>query len=250
MDLAGKTFLVTGGSRGIGRAVTRRLTSAGAAVVVAYRQNAAAARALCDAVAADGTGRVEAVAADVGKHGDVVALVERIRGAGHGLDGIVHSAAMGRFQPLLEVRPIDWELAFRVNAHALLLLVRESLGILREPGASIVALSSLGSHRYVPFYGAIGASKAALESLVRSLAVELAPRGQRVNAVSAGFVDGETMRSFPQFEVLRDAAVQRTPANRLGTEAEVASVVAFLCGEESRWINGQTLIVDGGMSLL
>jgi enoyl-[acyl-carrier protein] reductase III len=163
---------------------------------------------------------------------------------------MVHSAAMGRFQPFLEVRPIDWDLAFRVNAHALLLLAREALGLLREPGGSIVALSSLGSQRYVPFYGAIGASKAALESVVRSLAVELSPRGQRVNAVSAGFVDGTTLRSFPQFEVLRDGAIQRTPGNRLGTEDEIAAVVAFLCSEASTWINGQTLIVDGGLSLL
>ncbi len=250
MDLRGKTFLVTGGSRGIGRAVTLRLARAGADVVVAYRQNTAAARAVCDAAAAAGAGRVEALVADVGKHADVAALCTRLRDGGRRLDGIVHSAAMGRFQPLLDVRPIDWDLAFRVNAHALLLLVREALGLLREGGAAVVALSSLGSERYVPFYGAIGASKAALESIVRSLAVELAPRGHRVNAVSAGFVDGETLRSFPQFEVLRDAAIQRTPANRLGTEDEVAAVVTFLCDEASRWINGQTLVVDGGLSLL
>jgi enoyl-[acyl-carrier protein] reductase III len=190
------------------------------------------------------------VQADVGKPGDVRALFDRIRERGGSLDGIVHSAALGRFQPMLEVRPIEWDAAMRVNAHAMLLLVREALGLLREPGSSIVALSSLGAQRYVPFYGAIGASKAALESVVRSLAVELGPRGIRVNVVAGGLIEGETLEQFPQSQLLRDAVAQRTPANRLGRPEDIADVVVFLLSDGARWINGQTLVVDGGFSLV
>lgn len=214
-----------------------------------FRRDVESARATC-AAAVECGGSAEAVQADVGKPGDVKVLFERIRERRGSLDGIVHSAALGRFQPILEVRPIEWDAAFRVNAHALLFLVREALGLLREPGGSVVALSSLGSHRYVPFYGAIGASKAALESLVRSLAIELGSRGVRVNAVSAGLVEGETLDLFPQSQVLRDAVAQRTPANRLGRPEEIADVVVFLCSDGAGWINGQTLIVDGGSSLV
>ena len=110
-------------------------------------------------------------------------MCEQIRAWGWRLDVLVHNAAMGRFQPLLEARPAEWDIALRTNAHALLLLTREALDLFAR-GARIVAVSSLGSHRYVPFYGAIGPSKAALESVVRTLAVELAPRGIRVNAAS------------------------------------------------------------------
>ena len=240
---------MTGGGRGIGRAVSTRLAAAGASVIVNYLQNERAARETCAAIEAGG-GSAEPIAADVGDAAAVRTLFDAIRARHTRLDALVHSAALGRLQPLLQVRPVEWNVALRTNAHALLLLTREALGLLPEPGGRIVALSSLGSRRYVPFYGAIGASKAALESLVRSLAVELAPRGIRVNAVSAGLVDTETLQRFPESEALRQAAVQRTPANRLGTAAEVAAVVAFLVSDHSSWVYGQTLLADGGQSLL
>ena len=102
----------------------------------------------------------------------------------------------------------------------------------------------------MPFYGAIGVSKAAMESVVRYLAVELAPRGVHVNAVSGGMIDGDTLRRFPQHEVLREAVEQRTPFNRLGTAEELADVVVFLCSDRSNLIQGQTLVADGGFSLM
>lgn len=248
-SLTGETVLVTGGGRGIGRAIALRLAEAGAAVIVNYLRNGDAARQTCADIAARG-GVAEAIAADVGAPKDVRALFEAIRARWARLDAVVHNAAIGRFQPVLAVRPLDWDLAFRTNAHALLLLAREALGLLPEPGGRIVALSSLGSGRYVPFYGAIGPSKAALESVMRGLAVELAPRGIRVNAVSAGMIESETLRQFPESDALRAAIVQRTPANRLGTPEEIADIVLFLCSAGSRWITGQTLVADGGFSLL
>jgi len=249
MELAGKTVLVTGGSRGIGRAITLRLAEAGAAIIVNYLRNERAALETCAEVR-DRGGVADAIAADVGDPDDVKWMFEIIRARCSRLDVIIHNAAIGRFKPLLRVRPAQWDMAFRTNAHALLLLAREALGILAEPGGHIVALSSLGSHRYVPFYGAVGVSKAALENVVRYLAVELAPRGIRVNAVSGGMVDSDTMRAFPQYEVIRDAILQRTPANRLGRPEDLAEVVLFLASERSSWIYGQTLIADGGFSLL
>ena len=249
LGLEGKIVLVTGGSRGIGRAVVVRLAEAGARVLVNYVRNEQAAAETCAAVRARG-GSVEAMAADVGNPGDVRRLVEWIRTGEPRLDAIVHAAAIGRFQPFLEVRPAEWSLALRTNAEALLLLVREALGVLASPGGAVVALSSLGSRRYVPFYGAIGVAKAALEAAVRYLAVELAPRGIRVNAVAGGMIEGETLERFPQSDALRQAIVQRTPANRLGTPEEMADVVLFLCSARSSWLVGQTLVVDGGFSLV
>src|SRR6185295_13567715 len=239
----------TGASRGIGRAIAFRLADDGAEVIVNYLRNERAARETCAEIRARG-GTAEEIAADVGDPDDVRRMFARIRESHSRLDIVIHNAAIGRFQPLLRVRPSQWDMSFRTNAHALLLLAREALGLLPEPGGRIVALSSLGSHRYVPFYGAVGISKAALENVVRYLAVELAPRGIAVNAVSGGMIDSDTMRGFPQYEALRDTIVQRTPANRLGTPEELADVVHFLCSERARWIYGQTLIADGGFSLV
>jgi enoyl-[acyl-carrier protein] reductase III len=246
-QLADQTVLVTGGGRGIGRAIVLRLAEAGARVIVNYCRSETEAHETCAHVRALG-GVAKAVAADVGNPRSVRSMCEQIRVWGWRLDAVVHNAAVGRFQPLLEARPADWDIALRTNAHALLLVTREVLDLL-EPGARVVAVSSLGSHRYVPFYGAIGPSKAALESVVRTLAVELAPRGIRVNAASGGLIDGPTLRCFPAHELVREAALQRTPAGRLGTCEELADVVLFLCSEQSRWMYGQVVIADGGFGL-
>jgi enoyl-[acyl-carrier protein] reductase III len=248
VELTGATALVTGGSRGIGRAVTLRLVELGAAVFVNYRSDDAAAEEVCALARARG-GHVDAIRADVGDPSAVRAAFRLLRARVSRLDAIVHAAALGRFQPLLDVRPAEWDVALRTNAAALLHVVRNALGLLAEPGGRIVAVSSLGSMRYVPFYGAIGASKAALESVVRSLAVELAPRGVHVNAVSAGLVEGATQRRFPQHDAIRELVVQRTPAGRLATPEEVADVIVFLCSARARWICGQTIVADGGLSL-
>lgn len=248
VEFHGCTALIIGGSRGIGRAVTLRLAASGASVFINYRQNHDAARETCAVVTAEG-GTATAIAADAGNPRAVGTLIEQIRARTPRLDFIVHCAALGRFQPVLDVRPLDWDLALRVNAHSLLLVVREALGLLAEPGGAIVALSSLGSTRHLPLYGAIGPSKAALEALVRSLAVELGPRGIRVNAVSAGLIDGDTMRQLPHYEALRATAAERTPLGRPGTAEDVAGVVVFLCSDAARWVVGQTIVADGGYSL-
>ena len=250
MGLSGESVLVTGGARNIGRAIALAVARAGAAtVIVNHLRNTEAAAETCAQIQALGVS-AEAITADVGNPREVQALFKSIRSRHSRLGAIVHAAAMGRFQTLLEARPAEWDLALRTNAHSLLLIVREALELLAQPGGRIVALSSLGSQRYVPFYGAIGPSKAALESVVRGLAVELSPRGIGVNAVAGGMIESETLRRFPQHEALREAIVQRTPLGRLGTAEELADVVIFLCTDAARWISGQTIVADGGFGLL
>jgi enoyl-[acyl-carrier protein] reductase III len=117
-------------------------------------------------------------------------------------------------------------------------------------GGSIITISSLGAHRFIPNYGAIGISKAALEALVKYLAVELAPKGIRVNCVSGGLVDTDAVKSFPKYEEMKQEVLKRTPAGRIGEPDDLARVVAFLVSPESAWIYGQTIVADGGLSLI
>src|SRR5439155_14650364 len=162
-------------------------------------------------------------------------------------DAVVHNAATGVIRPALEVEDKHWDWTMGANARALLSLARAAAPSMK-PGSSIVAISSLGSTRVLENYALIGTSKAALESLVRYLGVELAPR-IRVNAVSGGVVETGALEHFPNREEML-AAGAANPVGRLVTPDDIAGAVAFLCSPEAAMIRGQTLIVDGGFSLL
>ena len=243
-DLSGKAAVVSGGTRGIGRAVSLALAARGARLVLGYRADAAAAEetvAACGALGADAA----AVAANLAHPEEARALVAA---AGDRVDLLVHAAALGSFKPVLDVKPAQWDLTLSVNARAFLLLARAASD--RMPaGGRLVALSSLGSTRVVPEYGALGASKAALEAVVRALAVELGPRGILVNAVSAGLVPTASVGLHPRYEELAARARAASPLGRLGTAEEVAAAVLFLASPLASWVTGQTLVVDGGASL-
>jgi len=243
MSLRGSSVLVTGGTRGIGLAIALRLVRDGAArVVLGYMRNDAAAAAAAEQVHAAG-------AEPVLVRGNVSSarVVGELAAAGP-YRVVVHNAATGVARLALETDDKHWDWTVNANARALLALARAAAPAM-ESGSSIVAISSLGSQRVLDNYVLIGASKAALESVVRYLAVELAPRGIRVNTVSAGVVDTGALEHFPnKDEMLR--SIERTPAGRLVEPDDVAAAVSFLCSDDAAMVRGQTLIVDGGFSLL
>ena len=244
MTFEGKSVLVTGGSRGIGKAIALRFAELGAArVAIGYLRNDRAAEQAATELRDRG-------AEPILVRGNVAS--ERVTNeiaALPSLDAVVHNAATGVIRPALEVEDKHWDWTLAANARALLSLARAAAPAM-APGSSIVAISSLGSTRVLANYVLVGTSKAALESLVRYLAVELAPRGIRVNAVSAGVVETEALEYFPNREQMLAEGRSRTPAGRLVEPRDVADAVVFLCSPEADMVRGHTLTVDGGFSLL
>jgi enoyl-[acyl-carrier protein] reductase III len=240
----GRAVLVTGGTRGIGKAIALRFASLGAkTIALGYLRNDSAAEAAAEDLRAAG-------AEPVLVRGNVSSdrVVQEF--AAHGpYDAVVHNAATGVIRPALETEDKHWDWTLGANARALLSLARACAPDMK-PGSSFVGVSSLGSTRVLDNYVLVGTSKAALESVVRYLAVELAPRGIRVNAVSAGVVETEALDHFPNREQMLRAAQARTPAGRMVEPDDVASAVVYLCSPDAEMVRGHTLIIDGGYSLL
>jgi enoyl-[acyl-carrier protein] reductase III len=245
--LAGKVALVTGAARGIGRAIAQKLAAAGCDVVANYYNSAEEAAALCAEIRALGR-RAVPIQASVGVPESVDELFVEFRKHFDRLDIVVSNAASGVLKPTTEMTLKHWRWCLETNALALNLLAQRGLPLMGD-GGRIVALSSLGAARAMPGYGFIGASKAALEALARSLAQELGPRGIRVNVVSAGVVDTDALAYFPNREELLADYARRTPAGPVLTPQDVAGAVYLLCLPEAGMINGHTLIVDGGFAI-
>lgn len=244
MSFAGKSVFVTGGSRGIGRAIALRFAELGAArVAIGYLRNDKAAEETATEIGAQG-------AETVLVRGNVSSskVLEQVANLGP-LDALVHNAATGVARPALETEDKHFDWTMNANARALIALARAAVPSMPD-GSSIVALSSLGAQRVLENYVLVGASKAALEAIVRHLAVELAPRDIRVNAVSAGVVETDALDAFPNREQMLSWSLARTPAGRLVEPADVAAAVCFLCSTDAAMIRGQTIVVDGGYSLL
>jgi enoyl-[acyl-carrier protein] reductase III len=240
----GRAVAVTGGTRGIGKAIALRFASLGAkTIALGYMRNDSAAEAAAEELRAAGADPVLV-------RGNVASDRVVTEFASHGpYDAVVHNAATGVIRSALETEDKHWDWTLGANARALLSLARVCAPDMK-PGSSFVGVSSLGSTRVLENYILVGTSKAALESVVRYLAVELAPRGIRVNAVSAGVVETEALDHFPNRAQMVKAAETRTPAGRMVEPEDVASVVAFLCSSDADMVRGQTLVVDGGYSLL
>jgi enoyl-[acyl-carrier protein] reductase III len=244
MTLEGRSVLVTGGTRGIGKAIALRLAGEGAArVALGFLRNDSAAEAAAEEIRHAG-------AEPILVRGNVASEKVIAEFARHGPYGaIVHNAATGVIRAALETEDKHWDWTLGTNARALLSLARACAPEM-EAGSSIVAVSSLGSQRVLENYVLVGTSKAALESVVRYLAVELAPRDIRVNAVSAGVVETEALQHFPNRDEMLRSGRARTPAGRLVEPEDVAGAVAYLCSADAEMVRGHTLIVDGGYSLL
>jgi enoyl-[acyl-carrier protein] reductase III len=247
LPLAGKTALVTGAARGIGRAIVRKLARSGCDVVVNYYNSHEEAEALCEEFRALGRKAV-ALKASVGMPDSVDEMFGELSKHFSQLDIVVSNAASGVLKPALDMTLKHWRWCMETNAFALNLLAQRAAPMMGA-GGRIIAMSSLGSVRAMPNYAFIGASKAALESLVRSLAQELGPSGIRVNAVSAGVVETDALSYFPNREELIASFKARSPAGPVLTPEDVAGAVYLLCLPEAAMINGHTLFVDGGFAI-
>lgn len=246
-NLSGTVALITGGSRGIGRAIALRLAENGADVVVNYVRHKKDAAETARQVEELG-GKCLVVKANVANQDDVKAMFDAIENEFGRLDYLISNAASGVLKPAMELTERHWNWAMDINARALLTLVQEGVRMMQS-GSRVIAVSSLGAIRAIENYTTVGASKAALESLVRHLAVELGPKGININTVSAGAVDTDALKHFPNRDQILDTALARTPLGRLTTPDDVADIALFLCSNLSAMIQGQVITVDGGYAI-
>jgi len=251
IDLSGKVALVSGSSRGIGRACALRLAEAGADVVLNYVTSKSAASEVAEAARGYGR-RVAVIKADVSESEDVHSALEFVRERFGQLDILVSNAASGGFRPLLESSTRQFQAAMNTNALALVHLVQAALPLLeRSTGrAKVIALSSHGSHLALPNYGLVGGSKAALESLARHLTLEVGHRNVNVNCVKAGLVETDSTRRMTNAESFFASRNHRSMmGERVLTAEDVANVVLFLASPLSDLVQGETITVDGGAAV-
>ncbi|PRO65480.1 enoyl-[acyl-carrier-protein] reductase FabL [Alkalicoccus urumqiensis] len=248
MDPNTKTALITGSSRGIGREIALTLAREGYQIVINYARSRTKAEETAEEIRELGVDAMT-VRANVSKQEKVQDMFAEIDEKAGRLDVLVNNAASGVLRPVMEVEESHWDWTMNTNAKAALFCAQEAAKRMTDGGA-VVSLSSLGAGRYLPNYTTVGVSKAAVEALTRYLAVELAPRGIRVNAVSGGAVDTDALTHFPNRDELLEDASSRTPAGRITEPKDLAAAVRFLVSEDAFMIRGQTIVVDGGISLL
>jgi enoyl-[acyl-carrier protein] reductase III len=247
VSLEGKVALVTGGGRGIGRAIALKLASQGADIIINFFRRRSTAEQTAKDIEVLGV-KAEVIRANVGEEAKIDEMFDMIGNKFGRLDILINNAASGVGRPVTDIDVKAWEWTMDINARACLLCAQRAAKLMEGRGGKIVSISSLGSFLVWPTYAIVGVSKAALEALTRYLAIELAPRGICVNAVAASFVETEALQFYFD-EGLNEDDIPVTPAGRIVNPEDVANVVAFLCSEEAFMIRGQTIIVDGGFSV-
>lgn len=243
-----KVALITGGARGIGRATALKLAREGSDVAIVYYNSSDEASTLVEEIKHLGR-RAVAIQANVADQSSVKEMFIQFREHFSQLDFLISNAASGVLKPAMHMSTKHWRWCMETNALALNHLVSQGRPCMPS-GSRVIALSSLGAHRAIPNYAFIGASKAALEALVRSLSLELAPEGICVNTVSAGVVDTDALKHFPNRKQLLDEYQAHSLVGRPLLPEDVANAVYLLCLPESLMIRGQTIFVDAGYSIV
>jgi NAD(P)-dependent dehydrogenase (short-subunit alcohol dehydrogenase family) len=247
---AGKVAVVTGSSRGIGRALAVRLAGEGASVVINFKRNADLAEEAVAAVREAG-GQAIAVQADMEDPAEIERLFAEARDAYGKVDYFVANAAAAAFKPIEQLKVHHLDRTYAMNVRAFVLGAQQAVSLMGD-GGRIVVLSSYGSIRAYPTYAALGAAKAALEAYVRYMAVEFGPRGINVNAVNGGIIESDSSDYFYGVEGMPplDTVLPKIPKRRMGTVQEVADCILFLLHPASEYVTGQALVVDGGLSIV
>jgi enoyl-[acyl-carrier protein] reductase III len=249
LDFTGKHILVTGGSGAIGRALTLEFARRGGEVLFTYFMGHEGYDRTVQEAEQLGAKPVQGIQCNLrDKGGAEEAAAAALAKLGH-IDILIHNAATGVLKPTAEISAKSWSGVMEVNARSLLGL-SQTITPTMPPGGRVIALSSAGADRALDFYGAIGASKAALESLVRHLATELGPRGITANVLRPGVVDTPALDYFPNRQQMLEVAELRTPNRRIVRPDDVAQVAALLASPLASMIQGQTITVDGGYSIL
>lgn len=246
-SLKGKIALITGGSRDIGRAITLKLADQGADVIINYFRKRAPAEETAQEVRQKGVA-AHIIKANIADSERIDSMFNEIQEKFGRLDILINNAASGVARSALDLEGKSWDWTMDVNAKAFLLCTQKAVAMM-ENGGRIVAISSLGSRLVMPTYTAVGVSKAALEALVRYLAIELAPKGIRVNGVAPGGVETMALRMYTAGQDVPQVTWKSTPAGRMVLPEDIANVVAFLCTDESEMVRGQIIVIDGGISL-
>ena len=245
-----KVALVTGSSKGLGRSTALKLAAAGYDVVINYARSKTKALEVAAEIEAMGR-KTLVVKANVGDVEKIKAMFQEIEEVFGRLDVFINNAASGVQRPVMELEESHWNWTMDINSKAFLFCAQQAAKLMeRNGGGKMVSISSLGSIRYLKNYTAVGVSKAALEALTRYLAVELAPKNICVNAVSGGVIDTDALKAFPNREELLAEAAAETPAGRIVSMEDMVKTIMFLISEDASMIRGQTIIVDGGISLL
>jgi enoyl-[acyl-carrier protein] reductase III len=247
-ELKGRHALITGATRGFGRAIALRLASEGVSIAVNYRRSRSAAEEAVQEIKELGVDSF-AVRADIGREDVLQSMFDEVRERFGKLEILIANAAWGVPGSLLESKSKHWEVTLAASARSLLNMTQMAVPLMNGWGR-VVSITSDGGQRVLPGYGVVGPAKAALESVTRGLAFELAPRGIIVNGVLAGLADTRSFRMIPGSDKVIEHAKSHTPVGRIIDPDDIANVVAFLVSDQAKMICGHFVTVDGGRNIV